>query len=408
MDGSIIERGKPSLQDDAPAEKVPEEDPLEHGRSPIQRFRSYPKRPLTVTDLTAGAWCELQYWYTLTRLPGGRKTRTTAMKGGSKVHQKLEDEVHTTVVVEVATKEDSFALRLWNLVQGLRTLRAAGLTRELEVWGMADGNFVNGVIDVLTREEDAQTKSEIVQPPDQAPLMRYFTRSTKNSAKAATYKVYLADVKTRGSAAPVSEAVIRPAKVQLLLYHQFLADMAAGKLDFFKLFRRYGLDADDLLSDAFLAQISELHDDVLQDCGQHAKADSAEASNINYRTLRELVTLVTAEMNLTFPSGEGSLGSILRVQYVHRDDGRQLKVHEFQVNDTDIDTYLHRNMQWWRGERWPKGVQIEEAFKCRTCEFTSDCSWRNSMDEQQIKRAQQRAWARQNAKAGESERSAPS
>lgn len=85
-------------------------DVIEDERSPLQRFRSYPRKPLTVSDLTSGAWCELQYWYTLTRLPGGRRTRTAAMRQGSKVHQKLEDEVHTTVPIEIASKEDAFAL----------------------------------------------------------------------------------------------------------------------------------------------------------------------------------------------------------------------------------------------------------------------------------------------------------
>jgi exonuclease V len=57
--------------------------------SPLVRFRSFPKKPFSVSDLIAGAWCELQYYYTLTKLPGGKKTRTAAMKGGSKVHKKL-------------------------------------------------------------------------------------------------------------------------------------------------------------------------------------------------------------------------------------------------------------------------------------------------------------------------------
>ncbi|SPJ90398.1 uncharacterized protein FTOL_13279 [Fusarium torulosum] len=46
-----------------------EDDQYHRGRSPLQRLKSYPKRPLTVSDLTSGAWYELQYRYTLTRLP---------------------------------------------------------------------------------------------------------------------------------------------------------------------------------------------------------------------------------------------------------------------------------------------------------------------------------------------------
>src|ERR1700712_809658 len=83
-------------------------------RSPLERFRTKPKKALSVTDLVSPAWCELQYWYTLTL--HGRKKRTPAMKQGSKVHQKLEDQVHTTVKVDIQTKEDAWGLRIWNVI----------------------------------------------------------------------------------------------------------------------------------------------------------------------------------------------------------------------------------------------------------------------------------------------------
>ena len=72
------------------------------------------------------------------------------MRGGTKVHQTLEDQVHTTIQVRVAVKEEAFALRIWNLIQGLRTLRDTGMTRELEVWGTLYGEVTNGVIDEVS------------------------------------------------------------------------------------------------------------------------------------------------------------------------------------------------------------------------------------------------------------------
>lgn len=74
------------------------------------------------------------------------------MKKGSTIHKTLEDEVHTTVPVEITTKEDAMALRIWNIIQGLRSLREFGMTRELEIWGLVDGELVNGVIDQLSYE----------------------------------------------------------------------------------------------------------------------------------------------------------------------------------------------------------------------------------------------------------------
>ena len=327
------------------------------------------------------------------------------MKKGSKIHKKLEDEVHTTVKIDIMTKEDAFGLRLWNLVQGLRTLRDTGLTRELEVWGMVDENLVNGVIDSVSYEnpnpafEAELSSQESETSKRQSSLTDYFPPK-KGAAHHSGPKIYLADVKTRGSASPVSNAQIRPAKIQLLLYHHFLSEMAAGKLDFLKVFRRYGLDADDAFSDTFIAQVGSLHDEIFVDaseteteftqenpCSSFRSSSSVGPDLLQYRTLRELIPLVQQEIDLTFPYGEHSMGHMLRVQYVHRDDGREIDLHDFPVSKQALETYLSNYMEWWKGRREAKGVDIEEAFKCRTCEFVEDCSWRQSMNEEMLQRA---------------------
>ncbi|KAH7016909.1 exonuclease V a 5' deoxyribonuclease-domain-containing protein [Ilyonectria destructans] len=386
------------------------DDSFDNYRSPLQRFRSYPRKPLTVSDLNAGAWCELQYWYTLTRLPGGRRTRTAAMRQGTKVHQKLEDEVHTTVKIDITSKEDGFGLKLWNLVQGLRTLRDTGLTRELETWGMVDGNLVNGIIDSVSYENPNPEFQEELSSQEsqgnfrQASLTDYFPPTQAAQAQHPGPKIYLTDVKTRGSLAPVSNAQLRPAKIQLLLYHRFLSGMAAGELDFLKVFRRYGLDPDEPFSDGFIAQVGSLHDEIFFDAPSSSEAGPAtpdstsemgsanptEPDFLKYRTLRELLPLVQEELAATFPHGENSLGHMLRVQYVHRSDGREIDQHDFPVSRQALDAYLSKYMSWWRGERKATGVDIEEAFKCRTCEFVSDCSWRQGLDDERLRKAQQK------------------
>lgn len=387
------------------------------GRSPLQRFRTYPKKPFSVSDLTSGAWCELQYAYTLTLLPGGRRTRTAAMKGGTKIHQKLEDEVHTTVKIDVLTKEDGFALRLWNLIQGLRTLRETGLTRELEVWGMIDGNLVNGIIDSVSHDspnpvfeqELSSQESQAQLDPKQSKLFEYFSSNKKDKKGAPKPKVYLSDVKTRGSTAPISMSLVRPAKIQLMLYHRFLSEMAAGRLDFFRVMRRYGLEVDDPFSDTFVAQIGGLHDEIFVDASSSSAEPTSNASQetgegdagppdsdskgpdlVKYNSLRELANLVQEEIDITFPEKELSIGPILHVQYVHRADGRTLDWHDFPVHDEALHLYLDKYMRWWYGERPAEGVVIEEAFKCRSCEHAAICSWRKELDEDLVKKAKQK------------------
>ncbi|KXH44294.1 defects in morphology protein 1 [Colletotrichum simmondsii] len=386
-------------------------DPENDTRSPLVRFRSYPRKPFTVTDLTSGAWCELQYFYTLTRLPYGRKTRTAAMKQGTKVHQNLEDEVHTTVRVEISSKEDGFGLRMWNLIQGLRTLRETGMTRELEVWGFADGNLVNGVIDGLSYENpDPEFMQQLSQESEQnqSSITDYFP----SKKQANIPQIYLTDVKTRGSMkAPNSPALLRPAKVQLFLYQRFLSEMAADKLDYLRIFRRYGLDPDEPFSDSFIAQIGSLHDELFFDVDSSPDGDYIPSSSttitsdaeveeanrststpdfIKYRTLRELLPLLVSELRQTFPHGADSVGQLLAVEYRYRGDGSLIDSQVFPMDDRALNLYLGNTMEWWRADRQPRGVQIEEAYKCRMCEFVGDCTWRSAMDEERLQSTRQR------------------
>ncbi|KZL77645.1 defects in morphology protein 1 [Colletotrichum tofieldiae] len=388
-------------------------EPANDSRSPLVRFRSFPRKPFTVTDLTAGAWCELQYFYTLTRLPFGRKTRTAAMKQGTKVHQALEDEVHTTVRVEIASKEDGFGLRIWNLIQGLRTLRDTGMTRELEVWGFVDGNLVNGVIDGLSYENpDPEFQEQLSQDSEnqsQASITDYFPAKKQ----ANIPQIYLTDVKTRGSMkAPNSPALLRPAKVQLFLYQRFMSEMAANKLDYLRIFRRYGLDPDEPFSDSFIAQIGSLHDELFDTDSSpdgdytpssssttNGEAEAEESSNrtrtstpdfIKYRTLRELLPLLVSELLQTFPEGADSVGRLLAVEYRYRGDGSLIDSQVFPMDDRALNLYLDSTMEWWKADRSPRGVQIEEAYKCRMCEFVGDCTWRSAMDEERLQSTRQR------------------
>ncbi|KAI0017210.1 exonuclease V [Xylariomycetidae sp. FL0641] len=383
--------------------RVPSKDvvPSKDARSPIERFRSFPKKPLTVTDLSSGAWCELQYWYTLTLLPGGKKTRTAAMKGGSRVHQTLEDQVHTTVQVSIATKEEGFALRLWNVIQGLRSLRDTGITRELEVWGVVQNQIVNGIIDELSYDSpnaDFEEELSLASSSQQTSITDYLTPEEK------PLKVYLTDVKTRGSEKLPSGVAIRPARVQLLLYHRLLGDMASKQVDYAAIMERYGLRPDVSFSDPFMAELGGLHDEVFFDADSSVKQEPSTSSSVpseaasvtrsdlpqqptslagmlRYRNLRQLIPLLESELEATFPQGASSLGDLLSVLYRHRGDGRILGNNSFPNNPEALDGYLKDNLEWWRGEREARGIRsIEETYKCHSCEFAEGCQWRKDKE----------------------------
>lgn len=378
-------------------------------RSPLVRFRTSPMKPLSVSDLTAGSWCELQHFYTLTRLRG-KKTRTTAMKAGTEIHEKLEREKFTTVAVEISKREDNFGLKIWNIIQGLRTLRDTGLTRELEVWGMVDGNVVNGIIDGLSYDNpDPEFEEDVISSRGSQA-----SQSSQHQLSLGNKTVFLTDVKTRATRAPPSQPQVRVAVVQLFLYHRFLSQMAAGRLDYLKVFQRYGLNPDETFSDAFMAQIADLHEEVLSDIDSGATditdttADFVSAVSspsqlgdrhenvtfMKYRTLRSLLPLLKFELQLTFPRGAATLGQVVAVEYRFRargdddqDAGQVICTNSFYFEPETLDAYLDDNMQFWRGEREPRGVPLEEGFKCRYCEFVDNCEWRTNLEQEAHRKA---------------------
>ncbi|RAK87560.1 defects in morphology protein 1 [Aspergillus costaricaensis CBS 115574] len=278
-------------------------------RSPVERFRRPPMKAFSVTDLISPAWCELQYWYTLTKF--GRKPRTAAMKLGSKIHKTLEDEIYTTVPVDITTKEDALALRIWNIIQGLRMLREFGITRELEVWGLVDGELVTGVIDQLSYdcpdpelEATAATyyadveASRAILPEYQMSLSDYLLSPTgggrllsevygqddtpakaegsdmdmdMNMASSSQEtdnfphqpRIYLTDVKTRGSGSvpTVKSSSFRPTLLQLQLYYHMLNRLVlSDDVTIDLLASRYNLDPNRPFTDAFINEVGGLND----------------------------------------------------------------------------------------------------------------------------------------------------
>ncbi|PQE15464.1 exonuclease V protein [Rutstroemia sp. NJR-2017a BVV2] len=381
------------------ADAGPTEPPAPDTRSPLERFRTPPKKPLSVTDLVSPAWCELQYWYSLTK--HGRKRRTSAMKQGSAVHKVLEEQVHKTVQIDIQTKEDAWGLRIWNVIQGLRTLRETGQTRELEVWGTIDGLVVNGVIDELNYicpdvelEDSYRKKDKKAQPAsDQTTLAEFFKASDGTSSKEAarrrkrtqSNKVYVCDVKTRSVKSLPNNASFRPTQVQLMLYHHLLSSLATNTVDFSVVATRYNLDTAKIFSDSFIAQVGSLNDcegrfyDAVSDVEDANTPFSSQDSTsvlLAHNNLASLWSLMISEFRLTLPDGVESLGKVLKAEYRSRDSGEVVGSKTLLMDEDGLKVYLDDEIQWWRGERETKGVAVEDAFKCRSCEFAEGCEWR--------------------------------
>ena len=338
------------------------------------------------------------------------------MKQGSAVHKVLEDQVHETVAVDIKSKEEAWGLRIWNVIQGLKTLRDTGMTRELEIWGVLDGLVVNGVIDELSficpepelEEAEENRKTARKMPAaDQMTITNFLGASTlesngtsvlnklRSSLPEKTSKVYITDVKTRGTKSIPNASSFRPTSMQLMLYHRILSDLATNKINADVIFDRYELNADVSFSDGFIAQIGSLNQDeflvlenplpVQEDSSLPSSQDSMTVL-LAHSSLRKLWTLMMQEFARSFSAGAKSIGNVLKAEYRTPTDGAILGNKTFLYDDKLMQEYLNSELRWWKGERAAEGVSVEEAYKCRTCDFFDECSWRrNKIEEATLK-----------------------
>jgi exonuclease V len=430
-------------------------------RTPIQRFRA--RKPLSVTDIISPAWCELQYWYNLTKF--GKVRQTKAMKQGSGVHKVLEEQVHRVVPVDVKTKEDRFGLRMWNIIQGLRTLRRTGMTREMEVWGLVDGEVVNGVIDQITtlcpdeeleeqilpqKETEAgkangtsKGKRKATLPSDQRTLKEYLTAShsasivedepqTDNiswlgtlhhepSSSKKPKTLYIIDVKTRQSRTlPSANTQLRPTHYQLMMYHRLFSTLAANGVPAERIFERYNVDPARTFSDRFLAQMSEFedgfeevdeediveqfnwssgfsdhdHDEGVQEnvrlIEEREKKDPV-TELLEHNTLGALWGLMVEEFSRTVTA---QVSPLLTAEFRTPRSGNLIGRRSFLFDPTILDSWIAEELKFWRGQREAKGVEVEEAFKCQSCEFAENCEWRKTNVEEGVQKARLRREAR--------------
>ncbi|RAL17083.1 exonuclease V [Aspergillus homomorphus CBS 101889] len=460
-------------------------------RSPVERFRRPPNKAFSVSDLISPAWCELQYWYTLTK--HGRKRRTAAMKLGSTIHKTLEDEIYTTVPIEITTKEDAFALRIWNIIQGLRLLREYGITRELEVWGLVDGELVTGIIDQLSIEcPDPALEataasyyasieaSRAIMPEYQMSLTDYLLAPSRGGKKLSEVyeheadepeaiveatssqeselpsipRIYLTDVKTRGSASvpTVKSSSFRPTHLQLQFYYHMLNRLiTSDDVNIDVLAARYNLDAQRPFTDAFINEVGGLNDqyfdalsyqefdpdfiptqedaDAEDSSSPKSAAPSASQDSTSilssHNNLASLWLLMKEHLRLTFlPSPDTSisvapsipsefqpstlesyptvLSPLLTAKYISSKpttdtEKRVLGSRSFLFDPTSMTSYVTDQMEWWRGYRHPRGVEVMDAWKCRICEFRDECSWRQEREWDYSRRRQQKMDIEMNA-----------
>ncbi|KAF2857061.1 hypothetical protein K470DRAFT_279550 [Piedraia hortae CBS 480.64] len=290
--------------------------PLTTPPSPLTFHRS--SKPLTTTDLVSPLWCEIQYSLSLTHHTRPRQTKYT--RAGTRIHTSLERINTITRPIDVWTREDRFALRLWNCISALAALRGEGEVRELEVWGVIEHQVVSGKIDFLEVRDN---------------------------------RVLLGDVKTRGREAVRAPWARRGVRAQLMVYFMLFRGLVDGRGEGKRVLTRLGLDPKKEVSEGTVMQVGRTGAWTLE--GLWGEMER------KYALLR----------------GDGvEVGGTLRVEYRDQKNGIVREMVEFEFDEREVEGYVKRVLEWWRGERPPRGVDIEEGVKCLSCEWKNRCEWK--------------------------------
>jgi exonuclease V len=322
------------------------------------------------------------------------------MKKGSAVHKKLELEVHELIPIDVETKEDSWGLRLWNVIQGLRALRVTGMTRELSVWGVIDGQVISGIIDELSYAcpdpdlEYALDESSKVSVEDSGIFLESSQRtideffSSQNAISSQNpkrkRKIYITDTKTRATPNVPGGSSVRPTMMQLMLYRHLLCLLSTNQVPSQTIFAKYKLDGQEPFSQIFLSQIASLELNFDSNISASSETDhpSTQFSTAvvtigeleGHTNLNDLWNLMMREYQRTL--SPAILSPILNASYRYQLTGRILGSKSFVYDDDILRSFVVDELDFWRGNREPRGVEIEDAFKCGTCEFAQNCEWR--------------------------------
>ncbi|XP_036417684.1 exonuclease V [Colossoma macropomum] len=293
---------------------------VEGGCSHLLRFM---KHHLSVTLLCEQSWCELKVEFGF-RNPKVRKNdkQRTEVQTGANIHLARELEVHDVIPVNTQTREDFFAIKLLNMLHMVPILEAGQCVREFPVFGLLEGVFLMGVIDELSYNQ----KGELV----------------------------LNELKTRRQ-----DSLPRAAQT---LGHCF--QVGLYKLLFDRLVRREARR--EHLVDHLKLRASLV-------LGAEVQAYAVRIG-IQVTSFGELVD--TCLMILS--CSEVPCIDILQIEYRHQDSSSLIGTMVVPFDEVQLRAELQGYLAYWTGQREPRGVDIEEVWKCKMCPYEEICDWRKN------------------------------
>lgn len=285
--------------------------------SPMERFHL---KYLYVTDLSTQNWCEQQMIYGK-ELPGFLAPEKAAiLDTGASIHLARELELHDLVTVSITGKEDAWAVKFLNMLSMIPTLQSEGRIREFPVFGEVEGVLLVGVIDELHYTPKGELE--------------------------------LVELKTRSRPVLPLGAQRKKDCFQVSLYKYIFDAMVQGKV-----------------TTASLIQHTKLHPE--KPLGPSVLRH-AQQGGFSVTSLGDLMELVILSLTLS----DLPVIDSLRIEYIHQETATVLGSEIVAFAEKELRSQVRHYMAYWVGHREPQGVDVEEAWKCRTCNYADICEWR--------------------------------
>uniref|UniRef100_A0A8C5RGU0 Exonuclease V n=1 Tax=Laticauda laticaudata TaxID=8630 RepID=A0A8C5RGU0_LATLA len=301
-------------------------------RTPLEAFYL---RYLCVTDLSAQVWCEQQIVYHKEKPSVQLPEKTTVvLNTGKSIHLARELQDHNLVPIKTRSREDRWAIKLLNILLTITNLREGQRVRECPVFGVLEGVFVFGIIDQLNYTPKGELQ--------------------------------LNELKTREKAYMPVPAQKKRDRFQVSLYKHLFDAMVQGCLT----------------QDIFVHHLRLKPKQLL---GQEIQ-EHAEKAGFVVQCFKDLLELVL--LNLT----HSDIPAIdrLQIEYIHQETNMLLGSEVITYDHNELMSMSHYFLAYWKGQRDPKGVDIEDTWKCSYCAFVDICDWRRQRADSLIQKGNEK------------------
>lgn len=250
------------------------------------------------------------------------------------INHHLELEVHEVVPVKTVTKEDSWAVKLVNAYQQLAAIKEGKMEREIAVFGdpVQTGVLLTGIIDQVQYCTDTQ-------------------------------ELILTDLKTRRTNSMPGKTQLAGHKLQVMLYKMLLDGLTRGSTKVNCLIGNHSLNPACKISPEVIDYIVNLGMESL-----FTSQNSCGILGINFDNVVKTVCSLITGLDLPPVSS-------LFVSYEYQETNEVIGIQEVMFDSSLVTETLKSAIKFWKGEREPTGPDIEDLWKCDTCQFKDVCVW---------------------------------